>query len=99
MSRDIHVLREFIVRCRCRDCGTILNTSVPMTKEKLDEAWMRLILSMPLVAGVCPNKCRSTFSDCNLNVKTEVVDAQTNEVFDLRGQHLSDLPTHRLEIV
>lgn len=48
---------------RCADCRTVLNTAEHVPEDKR----LHVITSAPLVAGSCPNGCRSTFSDCNAN--------------------------------
>jgi heterodisulfide reductase subunit B len=52
---------------KCRDCGHILNTAehVPETNKGV------VSFTAAFNAGRCPNGCRSTFSDLNLN--TELV--------------------------
>ena len=55
----------FIIVVECKDCGKELNRSRPITAEQYTGA----VLSGPLVTGPCPNGCRSTFSDCNLNTQ------------------------------
>lgn len=51
----------------CHDCKALLNEAhnVPTSEKVL------VITTSALVAGRCPNGCRSTFSDCNIN--TDIV--------------------------
>lgn len=56
---------------KCKDCGKELNRSVPF--EAKDEAKIRF--SSGLAAGPCPNGCRSTFSDLNINTKLEIIES------------------------
>lgn len=55
---------------KCRDCHAELNRTNPFPDS--DEAQVRL--SSGLAAGQCPNKCRSTFSDLNLNTTLEITE-------------------------
>lgn len=55
----------FIIVVECADCKAELNRSRPLTKKDYTLA----VLSGPLVTKPCPNGCRSTFSDCNLNTR------------------------------
>jgi len=48
---------------RCRDCGEVLNIAENVPENKKAQVGM----SAPLVAGRCPNGCRSTCSDMNMN--------------------------------
>lgn len=54
----------WIGKLKCADCGEVLNTSAPM----LEGDKFKASIAAPLVAGKCPKGCRSTFSDCNLNI-------------------------------
>jgi len=55
---------------RCRDCGTELNRAVHVPeKEKT-----RVNLTSAFASGSCPNGCRYTFSDLNLNTVLEWVE-------------------------
>jgi hypothetical protein len=56
----------FIIVVECRDCGTELNRSKPITSKDYTMA----VLIEPLVTGRCPKGCRSTASDLNINTKT-----------------------------
>lgn len=51
----------------CADCGRVLNTA----EHVPESAKSKVALSSGLAAGECPNGCRSTFSDLNLNTKLE----------------------------
>lgn len=59
--------KHYTAICRCRECKTELNRAdnVPESKK------LQIIMSAPLVAGRCPQKCRSTFSDCNMNIEID----------------------------
>ncbi len=59
---------HLVAKLKCRDCGTVLNTSVPF--ERKDEAKVRLLSG--LAAGRCPKGCRSTLPDLNLNTEIEI---------------------------
>ena len=52
---------------RCRDCGHVLNTAdnVPENEKS------RVALFSGFNAGRCPNGCRSTERDLNLNTTLE----------------------------
>ena len=52
---------------RCRDCNAILNTATGVPKAKK----LMVATSAPLVVGKCPGGCRSTFEDCNMNIKLD----------------------------
>lgn len=52
---------------KCRDCDTELNRAIGVPEH----AKGQVTISAPLVAGKCPEGCRSTWSDCNLNWKGE----------------------------
>ena len=52
---------------RCKDCGIELNRAEHVPEEEKS----RVVISSALVAGPCPNGCRSTFSDCNINTTLE----------------------------
>jgi len=57
----------FIIVVKCSDCGAELNRSKPLTKKEYTTA----VLLCPIMTERCPNGCRSTFSDCNLNTYDE----------------------------
>ena len=52
---------------RCADCGAVLNTA----KDVPDEAKARVNISSAFAAGNCPNGCRASFSDLNINTTLE----------------------------
>jgi len=56
----------FVLVLRCKDCGSELNRSYPLAEIELSAARV----SSAFAAGPCPNGCRSTFSDLNLNTTT-----------------------------
>lgn len=55
------------VDLKCADCDAVLNTAehVPESKKGL------VIISSAFASGNCPNGCRATFSDLNINTKLE----------------------------
>lgn len=57
----------FIIVVKCRDCGKELNRSKPLTRNEYTIA----VLLCPIMTGRCPNGCRSTYDDCNLNTIDE----------------------------
>jgi hypothetical protein len=57
----------FIIVVKCADCAAELARSNPLTKEQYTMA----VLSAPLITKPCPNGCRSTWSDCNINTRHE----------------------------
>lgn len=59
-----------IAKVRCRDCGEVLNETIPFPEEDIG----KVMISSGGAAGPCPRGCRSTFSDLNLNTKCEVED-------------------------
>lgn len=56
----------------CADCGKELNRSIPF--EKQDEAKVRM--TSGFAAGPCPEGCRSTFSDLNINTRVKIVELE-----------------------
>lgn len=56
---------------KCRDCGKELNRTIPFPEA--DES--RVMISSGLAAPPCPNGCRSTCEDLNLNTTLEIMDA------------------------
>ena len=52
---------------KCHDCGAVLNTATNVPENKK----LQVIISSALVAGSCPNGCRASFSDCNMNTDLE----------------------------
>jgi len=65
--KDVILEEKYVLEVKCTDCGHVLNSTVVMTGEELSNHWSRLVMSSPLVTGGCPEGCRSTFSDCNIN--------------------------------
>jgi len=51
----------------CKDCGKELNRALDVP----DSDRGRVSVSSALAAGRCPNGCRSTLSDLNINTKLE----------------------------
>lgn len=51
----------------CADCGAELNRTPPLTDEQAAEA--RVFSAF--AAGRCPNGCRSTFTDLNINTRIQ----------------------------
>ena len=62
---------KVILLLECRDCGTELNRTVPVTKGQAAKAR----ISSGLAAPSCPNGCRPTFSDCNWNTTLREIPA------------------------
>ena len=60
-----------ILILECADCGHELNRTDPLTKYDAYIASMNARFN----AGKCPNGCRSTFSDLNLNTKITEISA------------------------
>jgi len=60
----------------CKECGSKLAETDEMSGSEMRSDWTRLMLSAPLVTRQCPNGCRSTFSDCNINTDIEIVETQ-----------------------
>lgn len=58
---------RYVVRIKCRDCGTEINSTKEMTGNQVLANWGKLVISSGLVSRSCPNGCRATFSDCNIN--------------------------------
>lgn len=56
-------MKRYTAVLTCHDCGHELNRAVGVPENERTQ----VAISSPLVAGRCPNGCRSTFSDCNLN--------------------------------
>jgi hypothetical protein len=56
---------QFVIVVECGNCGAELNRSVPLTAKEYTMA----VLMGPLNTRSCPNGCRSTFSDLNLNTR------------------------------
>jgi len=56
---------------KCRDCGRELNRTEPLTEEQASHAR----ITSAFAAGACPNGCRSTFSDLNINTEIEEIEA------------------------
>ena len=54
---------EFVIVILCKDCQRELNRSKPITRKEYTEA----VMSGPLCTKPCPNGCRSTYSDMNMN--------------------------------
>lgn len=66
--------RQWIGRLRCADCGAVLNETIPVSDA--DKAICAI--TSGFVAGQCPNGCRSTFSDMNINTKLEWEEVRPN---------------------
>lgn len=82
--------RQFKVVVRCADCGTELNSTVPLSSRQVQEEWPRLAISSALVTGSCPRGCRATFSDCNINTNMTVVDIASGKDVDFATLKLTD---------
>lgn len=55
---------------KCNDCGKELNRSIPF--EDADESKVRN--TSVFSGGPCPNGCRSTFRDLNINTNIVIQD-------------------------
>lgn len=60
---------------KCRDCGAELNRTAPFP----DEERAKISIFSVFAAGPCPNGCRATFRDLNLNTKLVVEEESANE--------------------
>jgi hypothetical protein len=67
MIKSPFAATKVILILRCADCGQELNRTPPLTREEANTA--RVFSAM--AAGRCPNGCRSTFSDLNINTRVE----------------------------
>ena len=76
------VLGSFSVHICCGDCGTEMNSTVEMTAEEIRKDWTRLVMSSGFNAGKCPNGCRSTFSDLNINTDLKLYDCAAKKYID-----------------
>ena len=54
---------EFMIVVLCADCGRELKRTKTMTARRYAEVLLRL------TAPPCPNGCRSTFTDLNMNTR------------------------------
>jgi len=52
---------------RCGDCGAELNRAEHVPEDKKSKVG----IASAFAAGDCPNGCRSTFSDLNINTRLE----------------------------
>ena len=57
----------------CNDCGKQLNETSEMSGKEIKNLWTDMVLASGLVTGKCPNGCRSTYSDLNINTKLRIV--------------------------
>ena len=55
---------------RCNDCGAELNRTEPLDEQAQSTAR----INSAFAAGACPNGCRSTFSDLNINTRIEEIE-------------------------
>ena len=76
---------KFKMLLLCGDCGKQLNETKEMTGKELYDGWTMLIMTSGFNAGTCPEGCRSTFSDLNINTSTPVVDIKTGKHFELQA--------------
>lgn len=76
---------KFKIVLRCGDCGKQLNETTEMTAQELWQRWTQLVLSSGFNAGKCPEGCRSTFSDLNINTGMVVLDVATGAEFQLQA--------------
>jgi hypothetical protein len=72
----------------CRDCGTQLMESKPLTGQKIRDDWALMVTSAPLSCPSCPNGCRATYSDCNANTEFEIRATEQSLAPDV-GEHIS----------
>jgi hypothetical protein len=59
-----------ILVLKCRDCGRELNRTAALTAEEASKARIYSVFA----AAACPNGCRSTFSDLNINTEIEEIE-------------------------
>ena len=52
---------------KCADCGCELNRA----EHVPESAKAKVTMTSALAAKSCPNGCRATFSDCNINTKLD----------------------------
>lgn len=65
---------QFVMVLLCADCRTELNRTIQLSADELTKL---NTLSSAFAAGKCPNGCRSTFSDLNINTELVIHDAET----------------------
>jgi hypothetical protein len=82
---DLDDEKQYQIIITCSDCNEVLNTSVVMTGKKIKEKWGILVMGSPINTGSCPNGCRATFSDCNLNTEMEIVEYKEEEKEKING--------------
>lgn len=68
---DIATMYE--VRLLCADCKQELNRTKPLSGKELHDNWLFIVMGSPLMNNQCPKGCRSTFTDCNMNTKHQIV--------------------------
>jgi len=59
--------QKYVLVLRCRDCGAELNRTHPLTKQETSHARV----ASGFAGRPCPNGCRSTFSDLNINTRID----------------------------
>ena len=67
-----------VILMKCADCRHEMNRTRVMTGKEISANWLMIAMGSPLNAGKCPNGCRSTFSDCNMNTDL-VIEAATDD--------------------
>src|SRR5579863_4443701 len=67
--RELSDDTKIVLVLNCADCGKELNR----TKEIKARDYTLAVLSGPLNTMPCPNGCRSTASDMNMNTKMEII--------------------------
>lgn len=67
--------QSFVILNCCKDCGEELNRSVVLTGKSIKKNWTKIVLGSGLNTKKCPNGCRSTFSDININTKLKIIEA------------------------
>ena len=68
------MIRLWKATLKCHDCGAVLNTAVNVPEDKKQI----VNISSGFAARSCPNGCRATFSDLNIN---------TDLVWELQYDH------------
>ena len=60
-----------ILILKCADCGTELNRTVPLANDEVYKAK----INSAFAGRQCPNGCRFTFKDLNINTRIEEIEA------------------------
>ena len=75
---DARPERWYVVRLKCRDCGAELNSTTAMTGNQLLANWGKLVIGSALVCKSCPNGCRATLKDININTEIVITQVEAN---------------------